>query len=157
VNKQNNVSVIYFIQFHARFSSREGCEGSSPRRTCNVSRPTAISDGSAGSTPRRDPARLEMKSLHLGLWTTSEPLFRGFSQQKLPRQSFVGHSGKWPNQYICAPSIRRSGSTFKALRISQLRTLSRSVTPGLFEKIPSLPLSPEIILFRSLPKIQDHR
>ena len=25
-------------------------------------------------------------------WMTSEPLFRGFSQQDLPRQSLVGHS-----------------------------------------------------------------
>ena len=62
---------------------------------------------------------------------------------------------KWPNQYICTPSIRRSGSTFKALRISQLRTLSRSVTPGTLRKNPISAAFPGA--FRSLPKNQDHR
>jgi len=28
-----------------------------------------------------------------GPWTTSGPLYRGFIQKDLPRQSFLGHSG----------------------------------------------------------------
>jgi len=36
VNKQNDVNVVHFIQFHAHFSSGEGCGGSSPWRSCNV-------------------------------------------------------------------------------------------------------------------------
>jgi len=71
-------------------------------------------------------------------WKTSEPLFRGFSQLELPRQSFVGEfSEHGRNRYIdiCALSIqRRCGSTFRALRISQLRTLWRSVTPRTHRK-----------------------
>ena len=93
-------------------------------------------------------------------WMTFEPLFRGFSQLDLPRQPFVVEF--WThgrNRYvdICALSIpRRCGSAFRALRISQLRTLSRSVTSRTHRKNPSLPLALEI-LFLSLPKIQDHR
>ena len=67
MNIRNNVNVIHSIHFYARFSSGEGRGDSSPRRTWNTSRSTAISDGSAGSTPRRDQARSEMHSLHLGL------------------------------------------------------------------------------------------
>jgi len=71
-------------------------------------------------------------------WMTSEPFFRGFSQLDLPRQSFVG--GFWThvrNRYIdiCAISIpSRCDFTFRALRISQLRTLSRNVTPRIHRK-----------------------
>jgi len=65
VNKLNKVNVIRFIHFHARFSSREGRRGTSPRRTQNTSRSTAIPDSSVGSTPRRDQARSEVQTLHL--------------------------------------------------------------------------------------------
>jgi len=49
-----------FITRHIRFSSVEGRGASSPRRTRNMSRSTAISDSSAGSTPRRAQGRPEM-------------------------------------------------------------------------------------------------
>jgi len=64
------------------------------------------------------------------LWTTSGSLSCGFSQQDLPHQSFIGHSGYMAELTYCFLSIRRSGSTFRALRILQLRTLLQSVTPG---------------------------
>jgi len=36
-------------------------------------------------------------------WMTSELIFRGFTQQKLPRQSSVGHSGHMAKPiYLCA-------------------------------------------------------
>jgi len=50
----------------------------------------------------------------------------------------------WPNHRSWDICIRRSGSTFWALRISQLRSLSRSVTPRTLRKIQSLPLVLEI-------------
>ena len=43
------------------------CGGKIHRRTWNTSRSTAIADGSAGSTPRRDQARSEMQLHHVGL------------------------------------------------------------------------------------------
>ena len=161
MNKLNNVHVIHSIHFHAHFSSREGRGGSSPRRTRNTSRSIVVSDSSAGSTQTRDQARPDMYNIHTPRpWMTSEPLFRGFSQLDLPCQSFLGEF--WThgrNRYIdiCALSFpRRRDSTFRALRIPQLRTLSRSVTPRTHHKSPSL-LRVLEMLFRSLPKIQDHR
>jgi len=49
-----------FTHFRARFSFRESRGGSHPRRTRDSLRSTAISDSSAGSTPRLDQARSEM-------------------------------------------------------------------------------------------------
>ena len=55
-----DVQLIVFIQFHTSPSSGE-CRGdSSPSRTRNTSRFSAITDNSAGTTPRRDQARSEM-------------------------------------------------------------------------------------------------
>jgi len=68
-----------------------GSGGSSLWRTWNTSRSSEISDNSAGSTPRRDQARSETTSP--APWSTSGSLCRGFDQQDLPRQSFVGDSG----------------------------------------------------------------
>jgi len=141
------------------FLGRVDRGGSIPRRTWNTSRSTAISDSSAGSKPRRNQARSEIFTTPRP-WMTSEPLVRGFSQLDLLRHSFVGEFSEHDrNRYIdiCALSIpRRCGPTFRALRISQLRTLSRSVPPRTHRINRSLPLALEI-LFRSLPKIQDHR
>jgi len=50
-----------FDSFSCRISSREGCGGSSPRRTQNTIWSTAISGNSAGSTPRQDQSRSEMQ------------------------------------------------------------------------------------------------
>ena len=58
----------------------------------------------------------------------------------------------WPNQRSWDLSIRRSGSKFRALRISQLRSLSQSVfTSCTLRKIPSLPLVLGKVFFQSLP------
>jgi len=46
-----------------------------------------------------------------------------------PNQQSCDILDTWPNQKSCYLSIRRSGSAFRALRISQRRSLSRSVTP----------------------------
>jgi len=54
------------------------------------------------------------------------------NQQDVPRQFLWGILDTWPNQRSCDLSIQRSGSTFRALQLSQLRTLSRSVTPGVY-------------------------
>ena len=130
VNKPDNVNVIYFIHFHAHFSSKEGREGNRPRMTWNTSRSTTISDSSAGPTPRQNHARSEMQSLHL---VVGRPLDRfpvGLASRTCLASLSLGILDKWPNPRNYDLSIWRSGSTFRALRFSQLRSLSRSVTPG---------------------------
>jgi len=69
---------------------------------------------------------------------TNGPHSRGCRQQDLPHQSFL-----WGSSHVSEPlysrcdlSIRRSGSPFRALRISPLRTLSRSITPWTLHKDP---------------------
>jgi len=83
-----------FTHFRARFSFGESRECSSPRRTRNTSRSTAISDSSAGSTPRRYQANLEMESLHLVLARTLGRFPVGVdidcSLNGLVRYSFLG-------------------------------------------------------------------
>jgi len=61
----------------------------------------------------------------------------------------------WPNNRSWDLSIWRSDSTFRSLRSSQKRTLSRSVRE-LFTKLPTLPLVFEIAFFQSLPMILGH-
>jgi len=62
-----------------------------------------------------------------------------------------------PNQYICALSIQRRKGPLSGLCEFHSCALCRKVSQyGIFAKIPSLALAPEIS-FRSLPKIQDHR
>jgi len=58
------ILIHLFVDFHARFSFGVGHEGSSPKRTRNTSRSTAISDSSAGSTPRRDQPKSGMYLPH---------------------------------------------------------------------------------------------
>jgi len=53
-------SLYFLIHFNIRFFSGEGCRDSNPRRYRHALRSTAISDSSAGSTPRRAQAMLEM-------------------------------------------------------------------------------------------------
>ena len=69
--------------------------GSSHTRTRNSPRSTAISDSSAGSTPIRHQARLEMQSLHLVLKRMLDhfPVGVDYSLKDLVRYSFMGHSG----------------------------------------------------------------
>ena len=78
----------------------------------------SLREGRGGCSPRR-------------AWNTSRST--GISdnsvQLDLPRQSFVGHNGHRAEPiYLCSLNSEEKGSTFRALRISQLRTLSQSVT-----------------------------
>ena len=63
------------------------------------------------------------------------PHCSGFSRQGLPRQSFLRHFGHSARslqiRYLCT---MRNGLAFRATWISQLRTLSRSVTPWTLRK-----------------------
>ena len=61
------MSFISFI-FMPAFPLRSVAGGNIHRKTCNISRSTAISDSFADSTPRRDQARSEMQLFHLGPW-----------------------------------------------------------------------------------------
>jgi len=69
---------------------------------------------------------------------TSEPLFHGFSQLDLPRQSFVGKfSEHGRNRYIdmCALSIsRRYDSTFRALRMHSCALCRKVSNYGIIAK-----------------------
>ena len=116
-----------FIHFYTRFSSRDD------RRTAaiksrNTSRFSATSNNFDGSTPWRNQARSDMYSHHL-LWSITVPLSSGCSPEDSPHQSFLVYSGDVADHCSVDISIRRrSGSTFKVLQISQLRTFLRSVT-----------------------------
>ena len=147
------------IHFHALSSSQKNRLCRSPTRTRNNSRSTAISDTVALLAPDQDRTKQGRRYSHStppGTWTTSGTLSRGCSQQAMPFQSFLGHSG-----HMAEPSwglsIRKSGSTFVVLRISSCALCREVSRRELFAKIPSLPLALEIILFKSLPEIHDHR
>ena len=62
-------STYSFTYFRARFSYGESRGGSSLRMTGNTSRSTALSDSSAGSTPRRDQARSRCSD---AIWSLDE-------------------------------------------------------------------------------------
>jgi len=94
-----------------------------------------------------------MQSIHLVLGRPLGSLSRGCNQQDLPHQSFCGHSGhRAEPTYSWDLSTRRSGSTFRTLQISKLRTLPLSVTPCTLRKISSTPLVLLGALFQSLPR-----
>jgi len=70
-----------------------GHGGRSPRRTQNTSHSTAISDNFAGSLHQDGTKQVWRCSHFAWFWSTSGLLSCWFSQQELPCQSFVGHSG----------------------------------------------------------------
>ena len=72
----------------------------------------------------------------IGPWTTSGPLWRGCSQHDSHCQSFLVILVTWPHHRSWDLWIRKSGLTFKVLRIALLPTLSRSVTPWSLRKNP---------------------
>jgi len=92
-------------------------------------------------------------------WKTSEPLFRGFSQLDLPRQSFVGEFSEHGKKNILISVLsqfRRDVVPHSGLSDFHSCALYGEVSHhGLIATI-SLPLALDL-LFRSLPKIQDHR
>ena len=81
-----------FIHFESRFSSGEDVGGNTTRTNRNTSRFSATSDGSAGSTPRRDQAKVGDVIKSPGPWSTSLSLSRVCSQQDLPHRSCLGYS-----------------------------------------------------------------
>jgi len=86
-------------------------------------------------------------------WTTSGPLSHEWRQQDFPRLSLDTR----PNQRNWDLSIRsRSGSTFRSLRNSQLRTLSQSVKEWTLHKNPISAACTWYSVPQSLPKIHDH-
>jgi len=70
-----------------------------------------------------------------GPWT-SRLLSHRCSQQDLSRKSFLGDSGNMAEPLRWDLSNRKSGMTFRALRISNLCILPRSVTPWTLRKNP---------------------
>jgi len=103
--------------------------GNIPRRTWKTSQSTAISDSSSSSTPRRDQARSVMKSRHLVLGRHLGHFPVTLASRTCLTNILWGILDTWTNQCGWVLSIRRSVSTFRALRISQLHSLSWSVTP----------------------------
>ena len=91
MNKLNNVNVIHFIHFHACFSSREGRWGSSLRSTWSTHGQQQFSGSSTGSTQRRDQAKARDVVISPG---AGRSLGHGFGQKDLPRQAFMGYSGR---------------------------------------------------------------
>ena len=85
-----------------------------------------IGEGRGGSSPRwiRNTSR-------------STTAFPPMQQQDLPRQCFLSDSGHMAEPITWDLSIRRSGVIFRALRISSLCILSRSVTPWTLRKNPN--------------------
>ena len=69
-----------------------GCWGT-PRSNRNISLSTTISDTSAGSTPRRDHAMLEILVTPPGAWTASGPLFVGLASRACFAKFSLGYSG----------------------------------------------------------------
>jgi len=83
------------------------------------------------------PSKVGYVVTPLGPWTSSGPLSRAYSHQDLPLQFLWDILDILPNERswdLLIWSI--SVSTFRALRISQLRTLSRGITPRTLRKNP---------------------
>jgi len=115
--------------------------------------------------PHKDGTK-QGRTCNHGTWS-SGPHSRGCTPSRTSSKIFPGKFWSWLNHLSLNLSIWRSGSTFRALGISLLRTSSRRelfATPwtrevsrrGLFAKIPSLPLAPETTLFQPLLKIHYH-
>jgi len=127
--------IYSFIYFHSRFSSR--------RIAGAAALALAIPHSQQQFqiillAPHQDGIKRKVEDVVTppSPWSTSGPLSRGFSQQDLLQQSFLGHSGHVAKPTFMDLSIQRSGSTFRALQISQQRTLSRSVIPWTLRKNP---------------------
>jgi len=73
-----------------------GRKGQQPQGTRNTPQFSATSDSFAGSTPRRDQAKLGDLIAPPFPWFISGPFSRGFSQQDLTQRFFSWHSGHMP-------------------------------------------------------------
>jgi len=105
-----------------------GSWGHSPRRSRNTSCFTATYGSSARSTPRQDQARLELQSSQLVLERPVDHFSVGVACMTRIANLSWGILVTWPHNRSWDLWIRKSGSTFKVLRISLLSTSSRSVT-----------------------------
>ena len=125
-----------FIHFHTYFSSPEDRGGRSPWKTRNTSRSTAISESSAGSTPRRVQAWSRCNNV---TWCLVGLRSAFPSVQPAGPASPIFPGAFWSRGRTIAAgilSIRRSGSTLRASPISQLRALSQCVTSWTLRKTP---------------------
>ena len=99
---------------------------------------------------------VQSASSPLGAWTTFGPLCHGCSQKNTSQQFSYELVATWPNHRSWDLSVRRSGSTFKVLRTSRLRTLSQTVTQWTYRKNPlSAASTSQTLRFQSLLKIHD--
>jgi len=89
---------VSLIHFHAPFSSGEGGRSSSPRRTSNTSRPTAMSDSSAGTTQRWDQAWSDLWALHLVLGQPQGHFPLSVSSRTCLNKQFRDILDTWLNQ-----------------------------------------------------------
>ena len=93
-----------------------------------------------------------------GPWTTSGPPFRGFSQQDLPLQSFVGHSRRMAEPMQLGSRFEEKWFNICGFCEFHSCALCRKVSHRwLFIKIPSLSLVLGTVCFQSLPKVHEHR
>jgi len=137
-----------FIHFRARFSFGEDRGGSSPRMDLICL--TINSNLFPWLHTKTGPSKVGDVVTPPGPWTTLGRFPVGVASRTcLARDIWTpGRQTSWDL------SIRRSGFSFRVLRISDLCTLSRH---ELFAKKTFLPLVLGKALFQSLPKIHDHR
>ena len=123
-----------FIQCQTHFSS------SAPRGETRTRISKHISNGSAGSASTRDQAQIGGIITPPGAWTTWWAAFPKVKPLGLASSIFPGHSGHMVEiTYSWDLFIRRiAWWTVRTSRISQLRTLLRSVTPCTLRKNPIL-------------------
>ena len=121
-------SLVYlFIPFHTSFIYVKGYWDSIFKRVRNASQSTASLNSLAGSTTRRDQSSFEMWSPHLVHERTREPV--DVVSRTCISNLWWNIPDRSGNQRGRDLSIyKRSVSTFRASRISLLRTLSLNVT-----------------------------
>ena len=113
---------------------------SSPIRTRNSSRFSATTNICAGSTLRRNQAWSEMQSRHLVLGRPLGHFPLGLASGNRLTNLYWDIMFTWPKHFSSETphaSLQRSGLTFWALRIPQLRILWRSVTAWTLRKDPT--------------------
>jgi len=126
-----------FLAESLLFLSR-GWRRQQPMRTRSTSRSPEIPDSFCA--PHQDRTKQDRRCCHVTWYFLTSsgpiPLACVASRTCLDNLSCGILRTRLPNQRNCDIAVRRRGLTFKALRISQLRTLSRSVAPQTLRKNP---------------------
>jgi len=122
--------------FHIWFSSWVCREAAALENSWETSRISAMSYSSADFNPRRGQARSEMLSRHLVLCRPLGSFPMSVASMTCLANLWWDILVTWPDQRSWDLSIRKTGLTFRALWISQLRDLSRSVTPWTLRRNP---------------------